>query len=97
MVLWFSCEGKPDGSTRSGSCLKRLRRQGHGLVSSDRMVEPGIKLYLGSFRPDHVISELCYKGITLLLQRNYKKITIPWPFFYNSFVNSMINNMGDTT
>ena len=33
---------------------------------------------------DCVISELCYKGI--LLQRNYRKMTISWSFSYNSFV-----------
>ena len=33
---------------------------------------------------DSVISELCYKGI--ILRRNYKEMTIPWSFSYNSFV-----------
>ena len=45
---------------------------------------PFIKLYLGSIGMDCVISESCYKGI--ILQRNYRKMTIKWPFSYNSFV-----------
>ena len=32
----------------------------------------------------YVISELCYKGT--FLQRNYRKTTILWSFFYNFFV-----------
>ena len=35
---------------------------------------PFITLCLGSIELDHVISELCYKGIILL--RNYRKMTI---------------------
>ena len=38
----------------------------------------------GSIGMDHVISELCYKGT--ILQRNYRKMTIVWSFFYTSFV-----------
>ena len=33
---------------------------------------------------EHVIREPCYKGT--VLQRNYRKITISWSFFYNFFV-----------
>ena len=33
---------------------------------------------------DNVISESCYKEI--ILQRNYRKMTILWSFSYNSFV-----------
>ena len=32
----------------------------------------------------HLISELCYKGT--ILQRKYRKMTILWSFFYNSFL-----------
>ena len=45
---------------------------------------PFIMIYLRSIGMDHVISELCYKGT--ILQRNYRKMTIPWSFSYNSFV-----------
>ena len=31
-----------------------------------------------------VISESCFKGT--ILQRNFRKMTIKWPFSYNSFV-----------
>ena len=41
-------------------------------------------LYLGSIGMDCVISELCYKGT--ILQRNYRKMTIKWSFYYNSLV-----------
>ena len=34
---------------------------------------PFIILSLGSIEMDHVISELCYKGV--VLQKNYRKIT----------------------
>ena len=34
--------------------------------------------------PDRVIREQCYKGTAL--QRNYRKMTISWPFSYNSLV-----------
>ena len=43
-----------------------------------------IALYLGSIRTDHVISEPCYKG--MILQRNYRKMTILWSFSYDPFV-----------
>ena len=33
---------------------------------------------------DCVIGEQCFKGI--VLQRNYKKMTMKWSFSYNSFV-----------
>ena len=33
---------------------------------------------------DSIISESCYKGI--ILQRNYRKMTISWSFFYDSIV-----------
>ena len=32
-----------------------------------------------------MISESCYKGTSL--QSSYRKMTIPWSFPYNSFVN----------
>ena len=32
----------------------------------------------------HVLSEACYKGT--ILQKNYRKMTIPWSFSYNPFV-----------
>ena len=38
----------------------------------------------GSIGLHHVISELCYKGT--ILQRKYRKMTILWSFFYNSFL-----------
>ena len=41
-------------------------------------------LYLGFIGMDRVISGSCYKGI--ILQRNYKKMTISWSFSYNPFV-----------
>ena len=41
---------------------------------------------------DHVISEMCYKGT--ILQRNYRKMTILWSFFYSYFVNSMVKKHG---
>ena len=43
-----------------------------------------IAQYLGSIGMDHVISESCYKG--MILQRNYRKMTILWSFSYNPFV-----------
>ena len=39
---------------------------------------------LVSIGMDHVLGEMCYKRI--ILQRSYKKMTILWPFSYNSFV-----------
>ena len=41
-------------------------------------------LYLGSIGIDHVVGEFCYKET--ILQRNYGKMTILWPFSSNSFV-----------
>ena len=38
---------------------------------------------MGSIEMDLDISGMCYKGT--ILQRNYKKMTIPWSFSYNSF------------
>ena len=38
MVLWFLCQGTPEGS---GSGLKRLRRRATAKVSSDRLREAG--------------------------------------------------------
>ena len=43
-----------------------------------------ITLCLDSIEMAHVISELCSKGI--ILQRNYRKMTILWSFSYNYFV-----------
>ena len=39
---------------------------------------------IGAHRNSCVISKFCYKGT--ILQRNYRKMTISWPFSYNSFV-----------
>ena len=42
-------------------------------------------IYLGSIGIDHVIlSDFCYEET--ILQRNYGKMTILWPFSSNSFV-----------
>ena len=43
-VYGFSMSGSTRRLAGSGSCLKRLRKWGHGLVSSDRLMEPGIEL-----------------------------------------------------
>ena len=45
---------------------------------------PFIMLCLGSIGNDHAMSEPCYKGT--ILQKNYRKMTIIWSFFINSFV-----------
>ena len=45
---------------------------------------PFITLYLGSIGRDHILCKLCYTGT--ILQKNYRKMTIPWSFSYNSFV-----------
>ena len=58
-----------------------------------------IMLCLGPMEMNHVMSELCYKG--LILQRNNRKMTIhghfpiiplknSWSFSYNSFVKFMV-------
>ena len=44
---------------------------------------PFIKLRLGSIGMDCVIGTSYYKGT--ILQRNYRKMTIPWSFSYNFF------------
>ena len=46
----------------------------------------------GSIGMYHVASESCYEGI--ILQRNYRKMTILWSFAYNSFVKFYVKNMG---
>ena len=51
-----------------------------------------IKLYLVSIGMDLIITELCYKGI--ILQKNYRKVTILRPFSYNSFEKFHGNKFG---
>ena len=46
--------------------------------------DPLIRLGLGSIETDRLVSELCNTGT--ILQRNYRKMTISWPFSCNSFV-----------
>ena len=41
-------------------------------------------LYLGSMEWTVLEANCVIKGT--ILQRNYRKMTIPWSFFYNSFV-----------
>ena len=44
-------------------------------------------------------NESCYLGIILqgiILQRNYRQMTILWPFSYNSFVKLHCNNFWET-
>ena len=46
-----------------------------------------------SIGTDPVISKSCYIGT--ILQRNYRKVTIPWSFSYNSLENSMVKKIWD--
>ena len=46
-------------------------------------------LYLGSIGTVSVISISHYKETILQRIRNYRKMTIPWSFSYNSFVKSL--------
>ena len=41
-------------------------------------------LHLGFIGMGTAISESCYKGT--ISQRSYRKMTMKWSFFYNSFV-----------
>ena len=55
---------------------------------------PFVTLFLRSIGMDSIIREACYKGT--ILQRNYRKMTIPFynffgiVIFYNSFAKFMI-------
>ena len=53
---------------------------------------PFITQCLSPIGMDSAISELCCKGT--ILQRNYRKMTIPWPFSYNSFVKFHVKKFG---
>ena len=53
-------------------------------MSNDIQRSPIKMLCFGSTENDFVISELCYKGT--ILQRNYRKMTMKWPFSYYFFV-----------
>ena len=63
----------------SGDSIKIVSMRKMNIQSS-----PFKMLYLGSIGMDHVISESYYTGV--ILQRNYRKMTMLWSFSYNSFV-----------
>ena len=63
--------------THMGNCVM-------GATPVHVQCSPSITLCLGSIGMDSVISESCNKGI--ILQRNYRKITILWSLSFDSFV-----------
>ena len=61
-------------------------------TASSEAVRFGSALYVYAFlvRNFRTFTVSCYKGT--ILQSNYRKMTILWPFFYNSLVKFYAKN-----